>query len=92
MVNSKKIFVRRDGCFFLFELCSKGIFVKWLDINKFLDKDQRVVSFYLGDNFFCKEDDDNEVGLLVEDRYFLEIMDKEMVRGGDGNWMVLLLF
>lgn len=92
MVNSKKTSVRRDGRPSLFEPCSKGISVKRLDTNKPPDKDQRVASSYSGDNLFRKEDDDNEVGLSVEDRHFLEIMDKEMVRGGDGNWTAPLPF
>ena len=82
-VNSKKTFVRRDGRPSLFEPCRKDISVKQLESHKPPDKAQDAANPYLGDNLFRKEDDDDKLGLSVEDREFLEIMDKEMVKGKD---------
>lgn len=36
--------------------------------------------------------DDNKVGLLVEDRMFMDIMNKELLIGEDGKWVVFLFF
>ena len=91
-VNSKKTFVRRNGRPALFEPCKNDLSVKHLETPKPPEKAQGAANPYLGDNLFRKEDDDHKKGLSVEDRYFLEIMDKEMVKGNDGIWIAILLF
>ena len=46
----------------------------------------------LGENLFLKTEQDNMVGLSVEDREFLTIMDKQMQKGPSGNWVTPLPF
>lgn len=45
-----------------------------------------------GDTIFERSKDDNKVGLSIEDRYFLEIMNREMFMDESNSWVVPLPF
>ncbi|RXN37835.1 hypothetical protein ROHU_001681 [Labeo rohita] len=48
--------------------------------------------YTIGDTIFERSKDDNKVGLSIEDRYFLEIMDREMFMDESNSWVAPLPF
>lgn len=64
--------------------------------EKFLIRDVinrlRVFDILFDEYLFRCILDDNKVGLLVEDRMFMDIMNKELLIGEDGKWVVFLFF
>lgn len=64
--------------------------------EKFLIRDVinrlRVFDILFDEYLFRRILDDNKVGLLVEDRMFMDIMNKELLIGEDGKWVVFLFF
>ncbi|KAK3098135.1 hypothetical protein FSP39_016503 [Pinctada imbricata] len=47
---------------------------------------------HLGDNVFQRSKDDNKIGLSIEDRKFLQLMDKEFTKDSNGHWIAPLPF
>ncbi len=81
--------------------CPKYLKVK----EKFSTKAQHFTSFYsvardnptlddcsLGSTIFERTKDDDEVGLSIEDKIFLELMDKEMFMDHTNSWVAPLPF
>lgn len=93
-VNFCKIYFLIDGCVIVFLFCLNKfkVFeilkdfddVKWLNIFEF--EDGLVLNI-----FDCMKDDDI-VGLFIEDRVFIVLMEKELYIDEDGYWCLLLLF
>lgn len=81
-----------SGCGIIFELCVQYLFVR----EKFLIRDVInrlwVFDILFDEYLFRCILDDNKVGLLVEDRMFMDIMNKELLIGEDGKWVVFLFF
>lgn len=59
--------------------------------NKFIIKDFHEESD-IGANVLQQTKDDNKLGLSLEDKTFLELMDKEFVKDQQGNWSAPLSF
>lgn len=89
-INSKKTHVLRNGRTTLFEPCPTGITVTYS--NELLGKSHIKPCSFQGQELFHTAEDDNSVGLSVEDRDFLELMNKEMHRDEKGNWLAPLPF
>lgn len=91
-VNFCKIYFLIDGCVIVFFFCLNKFKVfeflkdfgdfKWLSIFEF--KDGLVLNI-----FECIKD---IVGLFIEDREFIVLIEKELYIDEDGYWCLLLLF
>ena len=57
-----------------------------------LDRCEYNIQVTKDDGVFMRTSEDNKVSMSVEDKEFLSIMDKEMVKEEDGHWMAPLPF
>ena len=78
-VNVNKINLLVDGRSSIFTPC----------VNKF---EVRTSTVEIGKTVFERTSCDDKIGMSVEDREFLDIMDKEMYKGVEGNWVAPLPF
>lgn len=78
-----KINLMSEGCVIFFNLCI-NLFVVW--------DDNLDLFCVFGENVFFWIEFDDKFGLLIDDRKFLDIMDKGFYKIEEGNWLVLFLF
>lgn len=92
LINVNKTNVLRNGRPSIFKPCPSEFRVK----VKADTLNTKVLSLskddQLGDTVFYRTKDDDCVGLSIEDKEFLRIMDTEFKKGKDGKWVVPLPF
>ena len=81
-VSVKKTYVLKNGRPSLFEPCK----------NEFVVHETGLKQNTLGASVFERTKDDVNIGLSVEDREFLSLMDKELHKGPSGKWVAPLPF
>ncbi|KAK3092639.1 hypothetical protein FSP39_005230 [Pinctada imbricata] len=86
-LNVKRTHVMSDGRGTVFDPCRSNIQLKELHMN-----DNFSSCGHLGDNVFQRSKDDNKIGLSIEDRKFLQLMDKEFTKDSNGHWIAPLPF
>ncbi|XP_033761542.1 uncharacterized protein LOC117343309 [Pecten maximus] len=79
-VHARKTSVLKDGRGTIFEPCKNQLMVK------------EDIMLNNNDLLFQRTKNDDKVGTSVEDRQFVGIMEKEMFRNEDGNWIAPLPF
>ena len=80
--------------------CSNRLYVKHgshADFTTYLETSQKKGTFFkgsfeygLGDNVFACTNDDNRPGMSVEDRKFIQNMNRSLARNESGSWEALL--
>ena len=81
-VNKTYVFNGRET---LFEPCPNKLNLKEIVCSRTEIND-------IGSNVFLRSLDDNKIGHSIEDKQFLKIMDNEMTKNLDGNWVAPLPF
>lgn len=78
-ISVNKTFVLDNGRPTVFRPCENRIHVseKWDSI---------------GSSVFTRNKDDNKVGLSIEDKQFIQVMEKSLHKNADGNWVAPLPF
>lgn len=88
-LNVKKVSVLNDGRVTCNELCPNHLHIK----EQISTSNSLVCARdFRGDNVFTKTPDDDQVGLSVEDRLFLKLMDKTFKKDEEGYWTAPLPF
>lgn len=88
--NVYKTFVTESGRGSILEPCSQYLLVKERFSNS--DSVNRLCDSKYDEKLFKRTSDDNTIGTSVEDRMFMDIMEKELVIGEDGKWVAPLPF
>ncbi|XP_071098015.1 uncharacterized protein [Haliotis cracherodii] len=95
-VTVNKTYILSDGRPSIFKPCDNHFQVKegWSSGNEknkviFTARERNGQN---EDKLFVTTQEDDKLGLSVEDREFLEIMDNEMVKTSEGNWIAPLSF
>lgn len=81
IVNCNKTYLLQDGRSSMFPPCENNFNVK-----------EHPDSSYSEESLFVRRKDDNKIGLSVEDREFLVIMNNKMKKDPCGNWVAPSLF
>jgi len=90
IVNANKTYILRDGRESHFKPCPSEINVMQAHDTHFRCK--VVPNDTFGTSVFVKTKDDEKLGLSVEDKQFLDIMDSELHRDSQGHWVAPLPF
>ena len=88
----KKIHILQDGRATTMEPCQYSLNVKENRSGLNEPSIGKAKRDFRGDSVFLKTSDDDQVGFSVEDRQFLQLMDKEIKRDEDGFWTAPLPF
>lgn len=83
-------YVTESGRRSILEPCSQYLLVKERFSNS--DSVNRLCDSKNDENLLKRTNDDNKIGTSVEDRMFMDIMDKELFIGADGKWVAPLPF
>ena len=88
-VHACKTLIHSGGRGTIFQPCENA-----LDVQMLTDIDQRDSgkTSFRGDDVFHTTKNDSKVGLSVDDREFLSLMDREFKKDSNGNWTAPLPF
>jgi hypothetical protein len=99
VIHVNKTYILHDGRPSHFEPCSSNLKIKQACINKECGDSLEVSTSQLcaineefGVTVFQQTKDDEKLGMSIEDKYFLKIMDDEFHKDPSGNWIAPLPF
>ncbi|XP_052694839.1 uncharacterized protein LOC128173163 [Crassostrea angulata] len=90
--NVYKTFITDSGRGTILEPCAQYLSVREKLPTRDVTNRLRVSDTSSDEHLFRRTPDDNKVGSSVEDRMFMDIMNKELLIGEDGKWVAPLPF